>query len=91
MTSTQIEPARVETDAGKDFAHIVWLPEAYTGMSPQAYITKAVVEGFPVSALCGYTWIPHRSPKELPVCPACKERYELDPNSHGDRGELPEA
>lgn len=40
-------------------------------------ILSSAVEGTPVRALCGKKWVPNRDPKKFPVCPECKELYEL--------------
>lgn len=37
-----------------------------------AKVTRAMIEGTPVTALCGFTWVPSRDPKKHPVCEACK-------------------
>ncbi len=34
------------------------------------------VNGTPVKALCGKTWVPWRDPKKYPLCPTCAELYE---------------
>jgi hypothetical protein len=40
----------------------------------------AYVTGEEVEALCGYRWVPTRTPDKFPVCPECKDLYEaLDP------------
>jgi len=90
MTDERIVTERdVETSNDKpDCAHIV-LPPGELTETPGAYVMRARVEGFPIVALCGYTWIPRRSVQGLPVCQECKDIYENDPLGHGDRGELP--
>jgi len=40
-------------------------------------ITEALVYGLPIVALCGKIWIPHRNPDKYPICPRCKELYDL--------------
>ena len=40
-------------------------------------MTKALIEGTPVKALCGKVWVPHRDPEKFPICPTCKELFEL--------------
>jgi hypothetical protein len=40
-------------------------------------ITEALVLGLPIVALCGKIWIPHRNPDKYPICPRCKELYDL--------------
>ncbi len=47
-------------------------------------IVRSNVEGVPVRALCGKTWIPNRVPDGLPVCSACKQvmaRLKGSPNN----------
>lgn len=39
----------------------------------KARIVEAYVMGSPLTALCGYTWVPSRDPKDLPLCAECKE------------------
>ena len=48
------------------FAHYV------LGRNPKAKITKAIIEGRPIRALCGKKWVPSRDPARFPVCPECK-------------------
>ena len=38
---------------------------------------EARIEGTPLEALCGHTWVPSRDPKQLPVCQKCKDIYEM--------------
>jgi len=38
---------------------------------------KAYIEGVPVTALCGKKWVPSRDPEKFPICPTCKELYNL--------------
>ncbi len=40
-------------------------------------ILSSAVEGTTVRALCGKKWVPNRDPKKFPVCPECKEIYEM--------------
>lgn len=72
-------------------AHIVLMPEKDTGMSPQAYILQARVEGLPVTALCGYVWVPQQDPLKLPVCSKCLAIYHADGDNREDREEIPDA
>lgn len=39
-------------------------------------LTEAYVEGTPLTALCGYVWVPSRDPKDRPLCAICKEIAE---------------
>lgn len=56
----------VTTDGGdhERFAHVV---------VPASKVTEAYITGCPVTALCGKTWVPSRSPEKYPVCPECKD------------------
>lgn len=38
----------------------------------KAKSTEAYVLGTEITALCGYRWVPSRSPRGLPVCETCK-------------------
>lgn len=55
-------------------SHIV---QANQEMSAGARIMEATVNGTPVTALCGYTWVPHRDPRKYPPCPKCIEIFEF--------------
>jgi len=62
VTRPEVETDR--TDTGEPtFSHYV----------PRDEIMRAMVEGVPVTALCGKTWIPSRDPQKYPVCPVCQE------------------
>lgn len=67
-TDTSTKADTSTNDGGHDvFAHYV----------DKVEMTKALIEGTPVIALCGKKWIPHRDPKKYPICPTCKELYTL--------------
>jgi len=55
-------------------AHIV---KVEPGESAAAKVLEARIYGTPIEALCGHVWVPARDPKQLPVCQACKEIYEM--------------
>lgn len=96
MTTTTLEHAVapvVETERTDDpgkAAHIILVPPDRQPMSVQAYLLEARVEGTPIRALCGHTWVPSRDPKVLPLCTRCEAIYKNDPRGHGDRDDLPE-
>lgn len=52
------------------FAHYV------LGRDPKSKITKAMVNGTPIRALCGKRWVPGRDASRYPVCPECKKIKE---------------
>ena len=58
--------------------------ERFSHYAPKDKVTEAMVMGTPVTALCGKTWVPTRSPEKYPVCPECKEIWESLPKG-GDR------
>ena len=62
-----------KTDPGS-CAHIVVTKK---GETATAAVLRARVEGTPLTALCGHVFVPQRDPKNLPVCPPCKEIYDL--------------
>lgn len=95
MTLTPDSNTIVETrtsDTPEESSHIVMLPpNNKTDATPQAYVLRARIEGFPVTALCGYTWVPEKNPAPLPVCSRCLEIYQQPGENRDDRNELPDA
>jgi hypothetical protein len=68
-TGTIVEerPDLRHSDGDHDkFAHYV----------PKDKLTKALIEGTPVRALCGKLWTPFGDPSKHPVCPECKQIWE---------------
>ncbi|MBA2640839.1 MAG: DUF3039 domain-containing protein [Nocardioidaceae bacterium] len=62
--------------------------ERFSHYVPQDKLTAAMVEGTPVVALCGKTWVPSRDPQRFPLCPECKEIwFAMDPGKDQDGGE----
>jgi len=55
-------------------AHIV---KTDPGESAAAKVLEARIYGTPLEALCGHVWIPSRDPKQLPLCEACKNIYDM--------------
>lgn len=52
------------------FAHIV---PGKDGRPGRDVVLEAMINGTPVTALCGHRWIPSRDPERFPLCPTCKE------------------
>lgn len=69
-------------------AHIVL--EKGEEETAHAYVMRARIEGFPITALCGYTWVPNKQATGLPVCPECEAIFKNDPHGKGDRENLPD-
>ena len=57
--------------------------------SAAAKVLEARVNGTPLEALCGHVWVPSRDPKQLPMCQACKEIYEMYRGFNDDLNEQP--
>ena len=63
------------TETGEpEVAHIV---KVEPGETAAAKVLEARINGTPLEALCGHVWVPSRDPRQLPVCQACKEVYEM--------------
>lgn len=69
--SDTILDERIDTSVGdgdhERFAHYVKKND----------IMPSAIEGTPLEALCGKKWVPTRDPEKFPVCPECKEIYEM--------------
>ena len=79
VVSLPIEVVRPDTDETLEtdkplVAHIV---KTGPGESAAAKVLEARIYGTPIEALCGHVWVPSRDPKQLPICPACKEIYDM--------------
>lgn len=69
---------RTETKPGSGEGQMAHIAE-------KGALAEAYVNGTPVVALCGYTWVPSRSPKGLPVCAACQELAGMAWGEDADR------
>lgn len=67
MSDTALRPD-VEHHTTDDGDH-----DRFSHYVPKADLMRALVEGCPVTALCGKRWVPSRDPERYPVCPTCKE------------------
>lgn len=61
-----LEEVTKEDDGEPVFAHY----------AESASVTEGYIMGTPVMAICGKTFVPHRNPDKLPICPICKEIME---------------
>jgi hypothetical protein len=78
------------SDSPGDSAHIVRVPPGEPDITPQAYVLRARIEGFAVTAICGYTWVPQKKAEGLPVCGRCLEIYQTPGKNRDERDELPD-
>jgi hypothetical protein len=75
LPATTIPETEQVTETGEPVAaHIV---KTEPGESAAAKVLEARINGTPLEALCGHVWVPSRDPKQLPLCQACKEIYEV--------------
>jgi hypothetical protein len=81
MSELQTLPAETvpETDertqpGEPSVAHIV---KTAKGETAAAKVLEARINGTPLEALCGHVWVPSRDPRQLPVCQACRDIYEM--------------
>lgn len=79
LTDEVTEQGTVTSPNKPTTAHIVPSPNP-DEETPHAYVMRARIEGFPVTALCGFTWIPNRQATGLPVCGECKEIWDSLPD-----------
>ena len=80
-TRQEIDPTTGEPRC----SHIVAGTDRHTGIE---LVMLARVEGVPVTALCGYTWVPSRDPKAYPLCSRCRDiREAVRPDQ--DPSEIP--
>ena len=47
----------------------------------KADITRALVTGEAITALCGKRWVPTRDPERYPICPTCRDIYAARQNA----------
>lgn len=76
--ASTLELIKVEQEINPDDpvkAHIVNCPDDKE--STAAWLTEAMVMGLPVTALCGYIWVPSRNPEVHPICDACLEQANI--------------
>lgn len=82
------------TDDPSKATHYVMVPGHLRSRfeTPHAYVLHCRIFGLPVTAYCGYTWIPQNDPEKFPHCAACKEKYETVGSDLDERkGNLPKA
>jgi len=76
VTDTMTTPRTGDPALEQDepiFTHIVVVGE---GESAEAVVLEARVNGTPVTALCGYVWVPSRDPQRHPICQRCLDLFK---------------
>src|SRR5579859_646526 len=87
VSETKVLPeqdTRIQEDVRPDLSHGDGDHERFAHYVDKSKIVDSMVTGTPVTALCGKVWVPSRDPKRYPVCPTCKEIYEMLPPGEGD-------
>lgn len=77
MASTSANPQTSDPELEQDdpiVSHIVGPDYDDNGNKIQgaAKVMQAMVNGTPVTAICGYVWVPSRDPGKHPLCDRCK-------------------
>lgn len=75
LERTAVEETTEDGDHER-MAHIVlegFRPEEDKFVAAGPSVAEGIINGTPVRALCGKTWVPNRDPKRYPLCPTCKE------------------
>jgi hypothetical protein len=78
QTSVVTEPDIRTSGDKSESAHIVISPNE--DETHHAYVMRARLECFPVTALCGWVWVPKRMASDLPVCSECKDIWDSLPD-----------
>lgn len=65
------------TEQQEDDPHFSHIVERDDNRTAEAIIMEARVNGTPVTALCGHTWIPERDPEKYPPCQKCLDLLPL--------------
>lgn len=73
LEDTRTDP---QTDDGDD--------ERYSHYVKKDKLMSSMVEGSPMTALCGKVWVPSRDPEKFPLCPKCKELMDMLHSWHGE-------
>lgn len=68
-------------------AHIV---KTEPGENAAAKVLEARISGTPLEALCGHVWVPSRDPRQLPLCPECRDIYDTYRAFNEGLGETPD-
>jgi hypothetical protein len=77
----EIDPVVDPNDNGQEFTHII---DRGDDLRPARIIVlEAMLAQTPITALCGYTWVPSKNPEELPLCPKCFEIFDFAKDFRG--------
>ena len=71
ISATDIEVDSTSSTSSSDGDH-----DVFSHYVEKDEVADAIINGWPVVALCGKIWIPFRDPERYPVCPKCDEEYK---------------
>lgn len=71
-TDTETEPGRLAHIVPPDIG-----PDGTVLKAAAVKVMEARINGTPVTALCGWTWVPSQDPQRFPLCHRCKEIADL--------------
>jgi len=83
MTAVEIDSVLVASDYVGNPRHSHIVDRGDDPRPAYAFITEAMVNGTPLTALCGYTWVPSRDPRKLQICKKCLEIFEFAKDFRG--------
>lgn len=90
MKTSTLERVETEIDTSTDKPESHhYVLEKGEDETAQAHVMRSMVEGTPVTAICGHVFVPSRAAKRLPLCAECKAIYDHNPNGK-DRDGLPD-
>lgn len=83
MTQPSIDPLVGDPQLSTDQPQYKHIVRAGNGpRSAEVSVLDAMLNGTPVTALCGHVFVPSRDPKSLPPCPVCKRiRGQISDNA----------
>lgn len=79
QTSIVVDTRPETSDDKPTSAHYVLAPDDTE--TNHTYVMRARFEGFPITALCGFTWVPNKMATGLPVCSECQSIWETLPDT----------
>lgn len=79
--SALIELDEVTKNADPIYTHII--DRGDDPRPAEALVLEARINGTPLTALCGYIWVPSRDPQKHPVCEKCVEIFEFAKDFRG--------
>ncbi len=74
MSTQTLEQTEIDPVTGKGRVSHIIAPK--DNKSAQALVMEARITGTPITALCGYTWVPSRDPVKYPPCQGCLGIWE---------------